>query len=267
MVLSDERLRENRAFDILEAMAERFPGLGAYFSRSTGGIDAAGLVIAIDEAFGSALDGLSDALSRRAAEQQEPVAANDPHRFAVVSSDYFRPFLLGIYPAIENAVLAQCGSPDKWHIYERYAASPQPPQQQPVLVARNSAGEERAMLRLDEGWVIGDFAETVNGWLAADPTRVVGWRASPQPPVLPGVSEDWGDPDDFESVTHALDIAAMGGPYSDVQGNLYCNPRYSRDGYRDAEFRDYGLARAVRILCNNAKRIKAALLNGGSNGR
>lgn len=47
----------------------------------------------------------------------------DPHRFAVLSADFSRPFLLGAYPTIENAVQAQCGSPDKWPIYERAVLS------------------------------------------------------------------------------------------------------------------------------------------------
>lgn len=46
---------------------------------------------------------------------------NDPHRFVVVSADYSRPFLAGAYPKLENALKAQCGSPEKWHIFERYA--------------------------------------------------------------------------------------------------------------------------------------------------
>lgn len=46
---------------------------------------------------------------------------NDQHRFAVVSADYSRPFLVGAYPKLENALKAQCGSPEKWHIFERCA--------------------------------------------------------------------------------------------------------------------------------------------------
>lgn len=85
--------------------------------------------------------------------------------------------------------------------------------------------------------------------------------ALPSPSPAGGVQgvTDWGDPDDCESVLHALDIAGMATPYNDYQGQLYCHRPYSPDGYRDAEFRDYGLARAVRILCNHAKRIKSAL--------
>lgn len=55
------------------------------------------------------------------AEQAEPVA-DDPHRFAVVSADYCRPFLLGAYPTLNNAIKAQCGSPEKWHIFQRHPA-------------------------------------------------------------------------------------------------------------------------------------------------
>jgi hypothetical protein len=43
----------------------------------------------------------------------------DPHRFAVVSSDFSRPFLLGAYETMNSAEKAQCGSPEKWFIYER----------------------------------------------------------------------------------------------------------------------------------------------------
>lgn len=65
--------------------------------------------------------------------------------------------------------------------------------------------------------------------------------------------------DDPESILYSLQIASIGAPYSDVQGNLYCHPPYSPDGFRDAEFRDYGLARAVRIICNNAKALARSL--------
>ena len=85
-------------------------------------------------------------------------------------------------------------------------------------------------------------------------------RTTPSlPPRSGGVVGPWGAEDDYEGVLHALEIAGMGAPYSDVQGNLYCARQYSPDGYRDAEFRDYGLARAVRILCNNAARIRSTL--------
>jgi len=67
-----------------------------------------------------------DALRSRPTVSPPPVpgvkVANDPHRFAVVSADYARPFLLGAYPALENAIKAQCGSPEKWHIFERLSA-------------------------------------------------------------------------------------------------------------------------------------------------
>lgn len=47
---------------------------------------------------------------------------NDLHRFVVVSAEYCRPFLLGAYPTLDNAITAQCGSPEKWHIFERHPA-------------------------------------------------------------------------------------------------------------------------------------------------
>ncbi len=76
------------------------------------------------------------------------------------------------------------------------------------------------------------------------------------------MSDTWGTDDDPESVMYALSIAAMGTPFTDYQGTLYGNPRYWPDGTSCAEFKeDYGLARAVRILCNNADAIKAALSN------
>lgn len=45
----------------------------------------------------------------------------DEHRYAVVSANFVRPFLLGAYATLEAAQLAQCGSPEKWLIYERVA--------------------------------------------------------------------------------------------------------------------------------------------------
>ncbi|MGN6146289.1 MAG: hypothetical protein ACTHOP_22170 [Mesorhizobium sp.] len=50
----------------------------------------------------------------------------DDHRFAVVSSDFSRPYLLGAYATIEAATKAQCGNPDQWPVYERIPAAPQP---------------------------------------------------------------------------------------------------------------------------------------------
>jgi hypothetical protein len=49
---------------------------------------------------------------------------NDPHRYAVVSADFTRPFLLGAYQTLAAATLAQCGSPAKWPIYERVTTPP-----------------------------------------------------------------------------------------------------------------------------------------------
>lgn len=63
--------------------------------------------------------------------------------------------------------------------------------------------------------------------------------------------------DDSESLRHALEIGRMGAPYTDHQGYLYMAERYKSDTYRDAEFRDYGLARAVRVLLNNTDTIEA----------
>lgn len=52
-------------------------------------------------------------------------ASDDPdHQYAVVSSNYVRPFLAGAYPTLEAAVRAQCGKPDLWHIYRRLPAAP-----------------------------------------------------------------------------------------------------------------------------------------------
>ena len=53
------------------------------------------------------------------------------HRFAVVSADYSRPFLLGAYDTLEAAILAQGGKSDKWHIF---ACVPSPAD---ALAARN----------------------------------------------------------------------------------------------------------------------------------
>lgn len=70
-----------------------------------------------------------------------------------------------------------------------------------------------------------------------------------------------GSDDDPESIAHALSIARIGHPYRDYQGALYA----AHGGpYRDAEFRDYGLARAVRVICNNAAEILDALTPSGS---
>lgn len=62
-----------------------------------------------------------------------------------------------------------------------------------------------------------------------------------------------------EDVKHALEIARMGRPYSDIQGHLYMNERYKADTYRDAEFRDYGLAHAACVLFNVADQILSTL--------
>lgn len=111
------------------------------------------------------------------------------------------------------------------------------------------------------------FSEVLSFHAITDGDRSLGWLDTPlysHPPAREAVDdelteEEWGSIADPESVLYALEIASMGGPYTDTQGNLYGNPRYSSDGFRDAEFRDYGLARAVRVICNNATRILAAL--------
>lgn len=76
-----------------------------------------------------------------------------------------------------------------------------------------------------------------------------------------------GSEDDPESLAYALRIGAMGTPFNDYQGTLYMNQRYKADQYRDAEFRDYGLARAVRIILNNADDILSALASSERSGR
>lgn len=53
---NDEEYVREKAFDILEAWGERFPGMKAYYARATGGVDTFRLIIAADEAFGAALD-------------------------------------------------------------------------------------------------------------------------------------------------------------------------------------------------------------------
>ncbi len=87
---------------------------------------------------------------------QEPVA-NDPHRFAVVHSDYSRPFLLGAYPTLGNAVKAQCGSPEKWHIFERHLAHPATPAPVEAGLIRDAARyrwlRERDVDAIDKGGV------------------------------------------------------------------------------------------------------------------
>jgi hypothetical protein len=52
---------------------------------------------------------------------------------------------------------------------------------QPVLVALNAAGEERAMCRMSPPWPIAEFVEMMQGWQEADPARVVSFR----PPSVP----------------------------------------------------------------------------------
>jgi hypothetical protein len=47
------------------------------------------------------------------------------HRYAVVSSDYTRPFLLGAYPTMERAIKACGGRRDLWDIFEML---PKPPE-------------------------------------------------------------------------------------------------------------------------------------------
>lgn len=72
---------------------------------------------------------LSAAL-QSAAEAPSPqphMTAYDPHRYAVTSSDYSRPYLLGAYPTLDKAELAQGGKPDKWDIFVKVdAPAPQP---------------------------------------------------------------------------------------------------------------------------------------------
>jgi hypothetical protein len=91
--------------------------------------------------------------------------------------------------------------------------------------------------------------EATGEWVGCE-LRAIYAEAHQAMPVL-------GDADDPESLSHALEIVSLGDPYTDIQGQLYGNPLYSPDGFRDAEFRDYGLARAVRIICNNAAAIRA----------
>jgi hypothetical protein len=74
-----------------------------------------------------------------------------------------------------------------------------------------------------------------------------------------GAQKLLGSDDDPESLAYALRIGAMGTPFNDYQGALYMNSRYKADEYRDAEFHDYGLARAVRIILNNADAIRNIL--------
>jgi len=47
---------------------------------------------------------------------------DDLRRFAVVSSDFSRPFLLGAYETLAAAEKAQCDNPERWPIYERMPA-------------------------------------------------------------------------------------------------------------------------------------------------
>lgn len=60
-------------------------------------------------------------------------ATYDPHRYAVTSSDYSRPFLLGAYPTLEGALKAQNGKPDLWEIFIKLdTQSPPKPSSEPT---------------------------------------------------------------------------------------------------------------------------------------
>lgn len=85
------------------------------------------------------------------------------------------------------------------------------------------------------------------------------WRAyclaSPTPATAPALTDLLSRDD----IRHALEIARMGRPYSDVQGHLYMNERYKSHPGSDAQFTDYGLAHAACVLLNAADDILAAL--------
>ncbi|WP_438852746.1 hypothetical protein [Brevundimonas nasdae] len=66
---------------------------------------------------GAAPPAQGEAVARKLSER-------DIHRFAVVSSDYSRPFMAGAYETLEAAIRAQCMSPEKWPIYERVRPAP-----------------------------------------------------------------------------------------------------------------------------------------------
>lgn len=46
------------------------------------------------------------------------------HQYAVTSTNYGRPFLLGCYETLDQALKAQGGKPEKWDIFVRYATPP-----------------------------------------------------------------------------------------------------------------------------------------------
>lgn len=51
----------------------------------------------------------------------EPNLPDVHHQFAVTSTDYSRPFLLGCYATLGAALKAQGGNAEKWDIFVRYA--------------------------------------------------------------------------------------------------------------------------------------------------
>lgn len=60
-------------------------------------------------------------------ETKRLVGVNRPdkfHQFAVASTDYSRPYLLGCYQTLEAALKAQGGKPEKWDIFVRLATTP-----------------------------------------------------------------------------------------------------------------------------------------------
>lgn len=99
--------------------------------------------------------------------------------------------------------------------------------------------------------VIASYAAKLRKALAATP---------PTAPAVPAeVREALTDLLSRDDIRHALEIARMGRPYSDVQGHLYMNERYKSHPGSDAQFTDYGLAHAACVLLNAADDILAAL--------
>lgn len=118
---------------------------------------------------------------------------------------------------------------------------------EPVLVALNAAGEERAMLRLDDQpWPVEEMAEIMASWLDADPTRVVTLRraaalsaieAAPEPPAPAPVGGEpvaWVSQKALDLVREQgrseSDVTLWGQGYADEHVPLYASPAVDRAG-------------------------------------
>lgn len=124
---------------------------------------------------------------------------DDQHRFVVVSADYSRPFMVGAYPMLQNAILAQGGSPAKWHIFERHPAADIIEAQSKALAAAG-AGHEAA--RANFHTMQGAAAELLKRAQKAETILAEIAAIAPVP-----LSEADVAPEMFRKLNHAIKLA------------------------------------------------------------